>query len=184
MANCGVALDGKVRLEVSPQKIDVPETEPDFMGNALLKARAYAKALGAYALADDSGLCVDALGGMPGVLSARWSGRHATDQRNVSLLLEQLSDVPIERRAAKFVCAVALVAPDGRELCDEGFMHGRIGFVPVGTHGFGYDPIFVPDGFERTSAELSDDEKDAISHRGNAIRALADRGAFNFEVES
>jgi XTP/dITP diphosphohydrolase len=150
---------------------EVPETEPSFEGNALLKARAVCAATGTPAVSDDSGLCVDALNGMPGVLSARWSGG-AGDVANLELVLAQLADTPDERLAAQFRCAVALVLPDGREAVVHGEMRGRLVREPRGTNGFGYDPIFVPDGESRTSAEMSSSEKDAISHRGNALRAL------------
>jgi XTP/dITP diphosphohydrolase len=150
------------------------ETEPTFEGNALLKARACVEATGLPAVADDSGLAVDILNGMPGVRSARWSGPGATDERNLSLLLDQLDDVAEADRAARFVCGMALVTPDGLEqvfLCD---MPGRLGRERRGTNGFGYDPAFVPDGHARTSGELSPDEKDAISHRGKAVRAMVE----------
>ena len=151
---------------------EVPETEDSFEGNALLKARAVCAATGVPAVSDDSGLCVDALNGMPGVLSARWSGG-AGDVANLELVLAQLADTPDERLGAQFRCAVALVLPDGREAVVHGEMRGRLVRAPRGTNGFGYDPIFVPDGESRTSAEMSSVEKDAISHRGNALRALA-----------
>jgi XTP/dITP diphosphohydrolase len=154
--------------------VDVPEvaeTEDTFEGNALLKARAVCAATGVPAVSDDSGLCVDALNGMPGVLSARWSGGKG-DVANLELVLAQLGDTPDDRLAAQFRCAVALVLPDGREAVVHGEMRGRLVREPRGTNGFGYDPIFVPDGESRTSAEMSSAEKDAISHRGNALRAL------------
>ena len=154
--------------------VDVPEvaeTEATFEGNALLKARAVCAATGVPAVADDSGLCVDALNGMPGILSARWSGGGG-DVANLELVLAQLGDTPDERLGAQFRCAVALVLPDGREAVVHGEMRGRLVRAPRGTNGFGYDPIFVPDGESRTSAELTSEEKDAISHRGNALRAL------------
>ncbi len=154
--------------------VDVPEvaeTEATFEGNALLKARAVCAATGVAAVADDSGLCVDALNGMPGILSARWSGGGG-DVANLELVLAQLGDTPDERLGAQFRCAVALVLPDGREATVHGEMRGRLVRAPRGTNGFGYDPIFVPDGEARTSAELTSEEKDAISHRGNALRAL------------
>ncbi len=150
---------------------EVAETEATFEGNALLKARAVCAATGAPAVSDDSGLCVDALNGMPGVLSARWSGGQG-DVANLELVLAQLGDTPDDRLGAQFRCAVALVLPDGREATVHGEMRGRLVREPRGANGFGYDPIFVPDGELRTSAELSDTEKDAISHRGNALRAL------------
>jgi XTP/dITP diphosphohydrolase len=149
-----------------------PETAPDFRGNALAKAREAAAHSGLPAVADDSGLAVDALNGMPGVLSARWAGRHGDDVANLELLLGQIADVPSDRRTARFVCAAAAVLPDGREFVVEGTVEGRIIDAPRGTNGFGYDPIFVPDGETRTSAELTAEEKDAISHRGKAFRAL------------
>jgi XTP/dITP diphosphohydrolase len=155
---------------------EVPETEATFEGNALLKARAVCAATGVPAVADDSGLCVDALNGMPGILSARWSGglvpERSTDVGNLELVLAQLGDTPGDRLGARFRCAVALVLPDGREATVEGEMTGRLVREPRGANGFGYDPIFVPDGEARTSAELSNEEKDAISHRGKALRAL------------
>ena len=154
--------------------VDVPEvaeTEDSFEGNALLKARAVCAATGVAAVADDSGLCVDALNGMPGILSARWSGGKG-DVANLELVLAQLGDTPDERLGAQFRCAVALVLPDGREATVHGEMLGRLVRAPRGTNGFGYDPIFVPDGEDRTSAELTSAEKDAMSHRGNALRAL------------
>ncbi len=123
-------------------------------------------------MADDSGLAVDALGGMPGVLSARWSGRHGDDDANTALLLGQLADVPDERRGAAFVCAAALVSPDGAEHVLERQWRGRVVHEPRGANGFGYDPVFLPDGMEVTSAELEPAEKDARSHRGQAFAAL------------
>ncbi len=150
---------------------EVAETEATFEGNALLKARAVCAATGVAAVADDSGLCVDALNGMPGILSARWSGGGG-DVANLELVLAQLGDTPDDRLGAQFRCAVALVLPDGREATVHGEMRGRLVRAPRGTNGFGYDPIFVPHGENRTSAELTSEEKDAISHRGNALRAL------------
>ena len=150
-----------------------PETAPDFRGNAVAKAREAAAHTGLPSVADDSGLAVDALNGMPGVLSARWAGRHGDDVANLELLLGQIADVPAERRSARFVCAAAAVLPDGRELVVEEAMDGSIIDGPRGSNGFGYDPIFVPNGHTRTSAELTSEEKDAISHRGKAFRALA-----------
>jgi XTP/dITP diphosphohydrolase len=152
---------------------ETPETELTFAGNALLKARDGVAHTGIPTIADDSGLAVDALNGMPGVLSARWAGSAKDDAANNALLLDQLADVPDDRRGGKFVCAAAIVWPDGRELVVHGEMPGRIERVPKGANGFGYDPLFTPDGFDRTSAELSADEKNAISHRGKAFRELA-----------
>ncbi|MBZ5732954.1 RdgB/HAM1 family non-canonical purine NTP pyrophosphatase [Nocardioides sp. TRM66260-LWL] len=149
------------------------EDEPTFAGNALLKARAGFAATGLVSVADDSGLCVDALNGMPGVLSARWGGPPRSDERNNALLLAQLADVPDERRGAHFACAVAVVHGAG-ELVVEGRMEGRIIRETRGTGGFGYDVLFeAPEHPGRTSAELSREEKDAISHRGRALRELA-----------
>ncbi len=166
----GVELVGLGEFPGAP---DVAETEATFAGNALLKARAIAAFTGLPSVADDSGLCCDALNGMPGVLSARWSGRHGDDAANLALLLGQLGDVPDERRGAQFVCAAALALPSGREHVTDGSMSGQLVREPRGTGGFGYDPIFVPDGDHRTTAEMSGAEKDAISHRGRAFRALA-----------
>jgi len=155
---------------------DVPETGATFEANALLKARVIAACTGLPAVADDSGLCVDALNGMPGVLSARWAGQHGDDKANLDLLLAQVADVPDARLGARFVCAAALVVPaDGipREWVVTGQVDGRLIRAPRGTGGFGYDPIFQPDGFGVTTAEMTPDAKDAISHRGRAFRALA-----------
>jgi XTP/dITP diphosphohydrolase len=159
---------------------DVPETEVTFLGNARLKAVALAEATGLPSIADDSGLAVDVLGGSPGVFSARWSGSHAgagaaraeVDRANLSLLLEQVADVPDEHRAAAFVCAAVVALPDGRVEGVEGRVEGSLGREPRGTNGFGYDPVFHPAGDTRTLAEYTDTEKNAISHRGNAFRAL------------
>jgi len=161
-----------VGLADVPEFPDAPETGATFAENALAKARDAANATGLPAVADDSGLAVDALNGMTGVLSARWSGRHGDDVANLELLLGQLTDVPDERRGAAFVCAAALVVPGGLETVVHGEWTGRIVREPRGSGGFGYDPIFVPDGEQRTSAELSPEEKDAASHRGRAMRAL------------
>jgi XTP/dITP diphosphohydrolase len=163
-------------LEEFPGAPEVPETGATFEENALLKARAIAEFTGRPAVADDSGLCVDALNGMPGVLSARWAGGHGDDQANLELVLAQVADVPEPRLGAHFACAAALVAPfpDGpREWVVTGRVDGRLISKPRGTGGFGYDPIFVPDGFELTTAEMTAEAKDAISHRGRAFRALA-----------
>ena len=150
-----------------------PETEPTFEGNALAKAREAVQHTGLPAVADDSGLAVDALNGMPGVLSARWAGRHGDDRANLELLLAQLEDVPDERRTAGFVCAAAYALPDGRSDVVTASMRGTLTRAPRGTGGFGYDPLLVPDGLAVTSAELTPAEKDAISHRGKAFRLLA-----------
>ena len=159
-------------LDEFPGAPDVPETGATFEENALLKARAIASYTGLPAVADDSGLCVDALSGMPGVLSARWAGAHGDDQANLELVLAQLADVPDARRGAQFVCAAALVVPGTREWVVTGRVEGRLIRSPRGSSGFGYDPIFLPDGFGQTTAEMTAEAKDAISHRGRAFRAL------------
>jgi len=191
-------------LDEFPGAPDVPETGATFEENALLKARAIASYTGLPSVADDSGLCVDALSGMPGVLSARWAGGHGDDQANLELVLAQVADVPDTRLGAQFVCAAALVAPallaggttpqdppapggatrpprppwappvpPGREWVVTGRVEGRLIRSPRGRGGFGYDPIFLPDGFGQTTAEMTAEAKDAISHRGRAFRALA-----------
>jgi XTP/dITP diphosphohydrolase len=160
-------------LSEYPDIPEVTETGATFTENALLKARAVVAYTGRPAVAEDSGLCIDALNGMPGVLSARWAGRHGDDEANLRLVLGQLADVPADRRAGHFACVAALVLPSGREHVTEGTVSGRITDAPRGTNGFGYDPIFVPDGSELTTAEMSPEAKDAISHRGRALRALA-----------
>jgi XTP/dITP diphosphohydrolase len=156
-----------------PAYDEVPETGATFEDNALIKAREAAARTGLPAVADDSGLAVDALNGMPGVLSARWAGSAASDPRNLQLVLEQTADVPDERRGAAFVCAAVLVTPDGTEQVVRGTVTGTLLRAPRGSNGFGYDPIFRPDGDTRTTAEMTPAEKDAISHRGKAFRALA-----------
>ncbi len=170
----GVSLTSLADFPGAP---DVAETGATFAENALLKARAIAAFTGLPAVADDSGICADALNGMPGVLSARWSGRHGDDQANLDLLLAQLADIPDERRGAEFRCAAALVQPGGAEQVTEGVLRGALIRARRGTGGFGYDPIFVPDGGTQTTAELSPAEKDAISHRGRALRARAPANA-------
>ena len=164
-----------VGLDAFPDAPDVAETGLTFEENALLKARAISRATGLPAIADDSGLAVEVLGDMPGIFSARWAGNHGDDAANLQLLLAQLSDVADPDRAAAFVCAAALVMPDGTEDVVRGELRGRIITAPRGSNGFGYDPVFVPDGETRTTAELEPKEKDAISHRGVAFRALAER---------
>jgi len=158
--------------------VDVPaypepvETERTFEGNALLKARACVAASGLPALADDSGLAVDVLNQMPGVRSARWAGPGASDEDNNSLLLRQMEDVPAAERTARFVCAMALVLPDGTEHVRLGEMRGQLSVRPAGDNGFGYDPLFVAEGNTVTNGELEPAAKDAISHRGRAVRAI------------
>jgi XTP/dITP diphosphohydrolase len=161
-----------VAADAFPELPDVAETGSTFAENALLKAHAVAAATGLPSVADDSGLCVDVLGGMPGVFSARWSGRHGDDRANLDLVLAQLADVPDDRRSAHFVCAAALALPHGAERVVEGRLSGVLLRAPRGTNGFGYDPIFRPEAGMLTTAELEPAEKDAISHRGRAFRAL------------
>jgi XTP/dITP diphosphohydrolase len=176
-------------LDEFPGAPDVPETGATFEANALLKARVIADYTSLPAVADDSGLCVDALNGMPGVLSARWAGGHGDDRANLELVLAQVADVPDSHLGAQFVCAAALVVPwaggpgtggpgtggpgiGSGEWVVTGRVEGRLIRVPRGSGGFGYDPIFLPDGFDQTTAEMTAEEKDAISHRGRAFRAL------------
>jgi len=152
-----------------------------FEANALIKARALCTATGVPALADDSGIAVDVLGGAPGVFSARWSGNHGDDRANLRLLLDQLAEVRDEDRSAEFVCAAALVTPAGHEYVEVGRMHGQLVREPAGDGGFGYDPIFVASGQSVTNAALAPADKNAISHRGAAFRALAPRVAVELD---
>jgi XTP/dITP diphosphohydrolase len=181
----GVVLVG---LDDVPPYEEVPESGLTFAENALIKAREGAAHTGMPTVADDSGLAVDALNGMPGVFSARWAGRHgsqaARDRANLDLLLAQIADVPDEHRAASFVCVAALAYPDGRELTVEGTMRGRLVRAPRGDGGFGYDPIFIADGRDVTNAELTAADKDEISHRGRAFRALAPKIASIMKLTS
>ena len=175
----------KVRAQqiVSSAEVGVGDPVEDgvsFADNALIKARAAAEASGLVAIADDSGLCVDILGGSPGIFSARWSGTHGDDAANNALLLAQLRDVAAQHRGAAFVCAAAAVIPaawstsgERVEIIKHGRMPGSLLREARGEGGFGYDPLFIPNGYSRTSAELSSEEKNAISHRGQAFRALA-----------
>jgi XTP/dITP diphosphohydrolase len=172
LAETGVDVD-LVGVDAFPDVPDVAETGITFEENSLLKARAVSLATGLPAIADDSGLAVDVLGGMPGVFSARWAGRHGDDAANLELVLAQLSDVPDDHRAASFVCVAAFANGSDHEYVSRGELTGRLTRAPRGTNGFGYDPIFVPDGESRTTAEMSPAEKDAISHRGRAFRGLA-----------
>jgi XTP/dITP diphosphohydrolase len=166
---------------VGARDVGAPEPVEDgvtFAENALIKARALAAFTGLPAVADDSGLAVDVLGGAPGIFSARWSGRHGDDAANLRLLLAQLADIAAPHRAAQFVCAAALVTPDGAEHVELGYLRGTLATEPRGAGGFGYDPVLVPDGQDpvapaRSCAELTAEEKNAISHRGQALRALA-----------
>ena len=177
LGDAGLTQVDLVGVEAYPDVPEVAETGDTFEANALLKARAVAQATGELAVADDSGLCVDALSGMPGVLSARWSGDLCAeverDVVNLRLVLAQVADVPDGRRGASFECAAVAVFPDGNELVAHGRIKGTLTRDPRGTNGFGYDPIFLPSGSDRTTAEMSAAEKDAISHRGRAFRALA-----------
>ncbi len=166
----GVALTLLSLDDVAPFD-EAPETGATFEENALAKARDAHRASGLPSVADDSGLEVDALNGMPGVLSARWSGRHGEDRANTALLLAQLGDVPDERRGAAFVSACALVSSAG-EVLVRGVWPGSIVREARGDGGFGYDPVFLPSGSSRTAAELTPEEKDAVSHRGRALAAL------------
>jgi XTP/dITP diphosphohydrolase len=167
-----------VELVGLPPGEEVAETGATFADNALLKARAATALTGLPAIADDSGLEVDALNGMPGVLSARWSGRPAgaadKDEANLDLVLAQVEDVPDGRRGAAFVCVAAVATPDGRQTTASGVLRGTLLRARRGTGGFGYDPIFLPTGSDRTTAEMTPGEKDEISHRGRALRALAE----------
>ncbi|WP_436494645.1 RdgB/HAM1 family non-canonical purine NTP pyrophosphatase [Actinokineospora sp. HUAS TT18] len=169
LVDTGVEIIGLDDVEPFP---DAPETGATFEENALAKARDAAAATGLPSVADDSGIAVDALNGMPGVLSARWSGKHGDDQANLDLVLAQLTDVPDDRRGAAFVCTAALVVPSGEEIVVRGEWRGTLVRFGRGENGFGYDPIFVPEGDTRTSAELAPAEKDAKSHRGRALALL------------
>ncbi|TKV29804.1 RdgB/HAM1 family non-canonical purine NTP pyrophosphatase [Arthrobacter sp. NamB2] len=171
----GLDVDTQVVDAATAGAPDVVETGTTFEENALLKAEQTARATGLIAVADDSGLAVDVLGGAPGIFSARWAGRHGDDAANLELLLAQLSDIPAERRGAAFVCAAALALPDGGGIgsrTERGELRGTLLAAPRGAGGFGYDPLLVPTGLDRSCAELSPEEKNAISHRGIAFRAL------------
>ncbi|WP_341741821.1 RdgB/HAM1 family non-canonical purine NTP pyrophosphatase [Trueperella pyogenes] len=161
---------------ISPVPARLPEPVEDgatFAENAIIKANQVARELGVPAIADDSGLCVDILGGAPGIFSARWSGTHGDDAANLDLLLAQLADVKHAQRGARFVCAAALALPDGTVVVEEGHMAGQLRYERAGEGGFGYDPIFQPEGYDVTNAQLSPADKNAISHRGKAFAALA-----------
>jgi XTP/dITP diphosphohydrolase len=168
----GVAVD-LVGVTEYPQVPDVAETELSFTGNALIKAVAVAEATGLPAIADDSGICVDALNGMPGIFSARWAGKHGEDAANLDLLLAQVADVPDEHRGAQFVCAAALAEPGGRQVVEVGRIEGTLLRERRGQGGFGYDPVFLPHGSAVSTAQLSAVEKNRISHRRRAFAALA-----------
>jgi len=162
-----------VGLDQFPHLHDVIEDGATFQENALKKAREMSIATGIPAIADDSGLCIDALNGDPGIFSARWAGMHGDDAANTAKVLEQLKDVPDQERQAHFTCVAALYLPDGRSHCEEARFDGWILHAPIGEFGFGYDPIFRPDGFELSSAQMSAEAKDEISHRGKSLRAIA-----------
>jgi len=162
-----------VGLEQYPDLQDVVEDGKTFTENALKKAREMCEGSGIPAIADDSGLCVDFLDGAPGIFSARWAGSHGDDIANTAKVLEQMKDVPDEKRGAHFTCVAALYLPDGQSHCEEAEFHGSLLRAPVGDQGFGYDPIFCPQGYSISSAEMSAHEKDAISHRGKSLRAIA-----------
>jgi XTP/dITP diphosphohydrolase len=162
-----------IGVDQFPDLVDVDETGSTFEENSLLKSRYTCAATGLPAIADDSGLCVDFLNGDPGIFSARWAGNHGNDQANIEKLLEQLKDVPDNKRTAHFTCIASLVMPDGREQIAEGRFEGHILHAPVGENGFGYDPIFQPLGLSISSAQMSAQEKDLVSHRGKSLRAIA-----------
>jgi len=162
-----------IGVDQFPDLVDVDETGSTFEENSLLKARYTCQATGLPAIADDSGLCVDALNGDPGIFSARWAGTHGNDQANLEKVLDQLKDVPDEKRTARFMCVASVVLPDGREQVAEGRFEGHILHAPVGENGFGYDPIFQPLGLSISSAQMSAEEKDLVSHRGKSLRSIA-----------
>ena len=170
ISNAAINLVG---LEEFAHTTEVEETGSTFKENALLKARSICAETGLPAIADDSGLCVDALDGAPGIYSARYAGVHGDDLGNNAKLLRELANVPEDKRSAHFTCAAALVLPDGREHVTEEIFEGSILFAPIGEQGFGYDPLFRPDGLAISSAQMSADEKDLISHRGKSLRAIA-----------
>ncbi|MEO7587998.1 MAG: RdgB/HAM1 family non-canonical purine NTP pyrophosphatase [Arachnia sp.] len=157
-----------------PPQPEPAETEKTFEGNAFIKATAAATHTGLEAIADDSGVAVDELNGMPGVRSARWAGPACDDDANLELLVAQLDGVPADRRGAQFICALAHVTPGGKRRVFRGEMPGHIATGPRGANGFGYDPVFVPDGHDQTTAEMAAEDKDAISHRGQAVRAFVE----------
>ena len=155
--------------------IDVDEDADTFLGNAIKKAEEFCKASGMAAVADDSGLCIDALNGEPGVYSARYMGEGHTDAERTQFVLDKLADVPEGKRTARFVSAAVIVMPDGTRYSALGTCEGKIGFEPKGENGFGYDPVFIPEGEDRAFSQMTDEEKNAISHRGRAMRLLAEK---------
>lgn len=164
-----------IGLEEFPHLVDVEETGSTFLENALLKARTVSQETGLPAIADDSGLCIDALGGSPGIFSARWSGVHGDDMANIKKVLAELDEVPEMERGAHFTCVAAFAIVAGTYITEEGILEGEILRSPRGVHGFGYDPIFLPRGSELSLAELDAATKDVISHRGQSLRAIAPR---------
>ncbi len=176
LADCGLPVE-VLGAEVFTDLPDIPETGASFAENSKIKSEAVARHTGLIAVADDSGLAVDALNGMPGILSARWAGKAASDQRNLDLVLEQVADVSDDRRGAAFCCAASAArigpADNASFLVSEAEIRGRLMRERRGDHGFGYDPIFLPDGYDLTTAEMSSEAKDRISHRGQALSALA-----------
>jgi XTP/dITP diphosphohydrolase len=158
-----------VTLDNFPECPEVKEDGATFMENAVKKAVAVARYTGKVSLADDSGLEVDALNGAPGIMSARYAGNESDDSKNIGKLLREMENIPLAKRSARFACCLALAYPDGRVLTFLGYSYGMIGKEPAGFNGFGYDPVFYPEGYERTFAEISGEEKDAISHRGRAL---------------
>jgi len=162
-----------IGVDQFPELIDVEETGSTFEENSLLKARYTSHATGLPAIADDSGLCVDALNGDPGIFSARWAGSHGNDIANLEKVLEQMKNIPDGGRSAHFMCVASLVLPDGRQEVAEARFDGDILFTPIGDKGFGYDPIFRPAGMTISAAQMSATEKDLLSHRGKSLRALA-----------
>ncbi|HLR08334.1 MAG TPA: XTP/dITP diphosphatase [Bacillota bacterium] len=159
-------------LELSESIPDIQETGDTFSENAALKAEAIANHLKRPVLADDSGLVIDALGGKPGVYSARYAGEYANDQENVDKVLREMQDIPPHNRSARFICVLAIAQPDEKTIFKEGSCEGTIAFKPMGDRGFGYDPIFIPKGYTKTMAELPSEEKNKISHRKNAFNRL------------
>ena len=180
-AGLTVTLSG---LDEFPGAPDVAETGLTFGENALLKARAIAAFTGLPSVADDSGLCVDVLNGMPGIFSARWSGRHGDDQANLDLVLAQIADIADRHRGAYFACAAALALPDGRERVVEGRLDGRLTASPRGAGGFGYDPIFLSDDLGMTFGEAGDRAKDRVSHRAHALRRLVESGVLDLQPDT
>jgi len=162
-----------IGIDSFPDLHDVVEDGKTFQENALKKAREMCEATGIASIADDSGLCVDFLNGDPGIFSARWAGSHGDDAANTAKVLQQLDGVPEEQRGAHFTCVAALYLPDGRSHCEEAQFRGSILLSPIGDQGFGYDPIFKPAGYAISSAQMSAEEKDSISHRGKSLRAIA-----------